>query len=440
MAFVHLFEWSWEDVAKECEDFLGPKGFTAVQVSPHQEHMQGSQWWTRYQPVSYNIGSRSGDEASFLSMVSRCKAAGVGIYVDAVINHMAAGGGTGVAGTSYGNRTFPGTYSQSDFHHTNGDKSRNCMVSNYNDKWNVQRCDLVGLTDLCTGCTYVQETIAGYLNRMADLGVAGFRIDAAKHIDAGELKSILSRVDSRLWRFLEVIGAPGEAVQPSMYEPEINTEFGFAYALADAFVNSGRMGNLRYMGDGLMDSNKAINFVDNHDTQRGHAGQAALTHKLGPLYNLASVFMLAHPYGYPSIMSSYYFDDTDAGPPSQRVHTGSGLNCFYGKPWTCEHRWSEIANMVGWRRSAGNAWVEKFETHGSNRISFCRGGRACVLFNREGNSPWQASVSVSMPDGIYCDVQKSDGADCETVSVQNGRVSVTVAAMKAVAFHVGKQR
>ncbi len=51
--FVHLFEWNWQDVAQECEQFLGPKGYAAVQVSPPNEHITGSQWWTRYQPVSY---------------------------------------------------------------------------------------------------------------------------------------------------------------------------------------------------------------------------------------------------------------------------------------------------------------------------------------------------------------------------------------------------
>eukprot|EP00913_Durusdinium_trenchii_P019997 g18796.t1 len=50
-AFVHLFEWSWSDIAQECEDWLGPKGFKAVQVSPPTEHIQGQQWWTRYQPA-----------------------------------------------------------------------------------------------------------------------------------------------------------------------------------------------------------------------------------------------------------------------------------------------------------------------------------------------------------------------------------------------------
>src|SRR5687768_17416901 len=86
--FVHLFVWKWDDIAQECESYLGPKGFAAVQVSPPQEHVQGAQWWTRYQPVSYRIESRGGTRAQFASMVSRCKAAGVDIYVDAVINHM----------------------------------------------------------------------------------------------------------------------------------------------------------------------------------------------------------------------------------------------------------------------------------------------------------------------------------------------------------------
>ncbi len=29
---VHLFCWKWNDIADECERFLGPKGFCGVQV------------------------------------------------------------------------------------------------------------------------------------------------------------------------------------------------------------------------------------------------------------------------------------------------------------------------------------------------------------------------------------------------------------------------
>merc|ERR1719401_3213673 len=117
-AFVHLFEWSWADVAKECEEFLGPKGFTAVQISPPNEHISGDAWWTRYQPVTYELISRSGDEAAFKEMVSRCKEVGVGIYADAVINHIAAGSGISIAGKRYGNRATP-IYFQQDMHHGN---------------------------------------------------------------------------------------------------------------------------------------------------------------------------------------------------------------------------------------------------------------------------------------------------------------------------------
>ena len=29
-AFVHLFEWPWRDIGRECEEFLGPAGFGAA--------------------------------------------------------------------------------------------------------------------------------------------------------------------------------------------------------------------------------------------------------------------------------------------------------------------------------------------------------------------------------------------------------------------------
>jgi alpha-amylase len=50
-----LFEWNFASVAKECTNTLGPAGYGYVQVSPPAEHIQGAQWWTSYQPVSYKI-------------------------------------------------------------------------------------------------------------------------------------------------------------------------------------------------------------------------------------------------------------------------------------------------------------------------------------------------------------------------------------------------
>src|SRR4051812_44272677 len=75
--FVHLFEWRWTDVARECETVLGPAGYRAVQISPPEEHavIAGNPWWERYQPVSYKLDrSRSGTRAELVDMVQRCRA------------------------------------------------------------------------------------------------------------------------------------------------------------------------------------------------------------------------------------------------------------------------------------------------------------------------------------------------------------------------------
>jgi hypothetical protein len=79
-------------------------------------------------------------------MVARCNKVGVDIIVDAVFNQMAAGAnshvafnllvssfrsgsGTGIAGSSYGNRAYNTLYTQDDFHHYSYDSSKNCVVS-----------------------------------------------------------------------------------------------------------------------------------------------------------------------------------------------------------------------------------------------------------------------------------------------------------------------
>src|SRR5690348_2061751 len=154
--FVHLFEWKWSDIATECEAVLGPAGFTAVQISPPQEHSvqpPGYPWSERYQPVSYSIArSRSGTDAEFVDMVQRCAAVGVGIYVDAVINHMtnSPSPGVGSNGTAYTKYDYPGLYAPSDFHPA-------CTVDNYQDAANVQDCELLGLPDLNTGSPSVRQ-------------------------------------------------------------------------------------------------------------------------------------------------------------------------------------------------------------------------------------------------------------------------------------------
>ena len=280
---VQLFEWKWTDVARECETYLGPKGYAAVQISPPNEHAWVTSgdgapfpWWMRYQPVSYSLDrSRSGTRAEFVSMVNRCKAVGVAIYADAVINHMAPGSGTtsSAGATSWGGGSFPRVpYGIGDFHNPA------CAITNYGDAGNVQSCSLSGLPDLNTGAAYVRGKLADYLVDLATIGVRGFRVDAAKHISPTDLGAIVDAVNARVaatnrpfW-FLEVIGAAGEAVQPGQYFAingnAVNvTEFGFGPQLFGKFAGGGRLADLRTFGEtwGLLPSARAIAFTDNHD-------------------------------------------------------------------------------------------------------------------------------------------------------------------------------
>lgn len=447
---VHLFEWKWSDVAHECEQFLGPTGYEAVQVSPPNEHVlvAGRPWWQRYQPVSYQLTSRSGTRAEFASMVSRCRAAGVGVYVDAVINHMAAvGSGTGSGGSTYTPYNFPGLWTTANFHHCGRNGTDD--IANYQDRYEVQNCELLNLADLDTGSTVVRDRIAAYLNDLVDLGVAGFRIDAAKHMAAADIAAIESRLHGDPYVYQEVIEGSGEPIRASEYVGNGDvTEFAYSREISRVFL-SGQLSWLSNFGPswGFLPSANAQVFTDNHDNQRGHgSGGSIVTFKNGAVHDLANVFALGWPYGHPSVMSSYDFTDTDQGPPSDAngnttsVYQGGVADC--DGPWMCEHRHRPIAGMVGFRSvTAANPSVTNWWTNGNDQLAFGRGPLGFVVVNAE-TAPVTRTFQTGMAAGAYCNVtvaQVTRGActsDIVTVDAA-GRFTATVPAMSALAIHVG---
>lgn len=468
--FVHLFEWRWTDIAGECETVLGPLGFAAVQVSPPQEHavIAGFPWWERYQPVSYGIArSRSGSGAEFREMVSRCGSVGVGVYVDAVINHMTAGAGTGSNGTVYTKYNYPGLYAAEDFH-------AQCPLVDYQNAANVQDCELLGLSDLHTGKAAVREKIAGYLLALARIGVAGFRIDAAKHIQPVELDSIVARVNLTLaaegrplpYYFAEVIDNGREAVRMADYfglgfrsggAADI-TEFKFR-GVGDKFsgLGSQRVSDLNPSGPsgrqfsaqawGLIPADKAVVFIENHDTQRSDG----ISYRDGNVYRLAHVWMLAQPYGYPSIMSGYAFDrgsqpGRDMGPPSDAAGATRAAACAdrietaVPGQWVCEHRDPWIARMVAFRRAVAGTELGNWWDNGGSAIAFSRGSKGFVAINGESFSV-VANVGTGLAAGTYCDLLSGgrNGAACAGIQLvvdAAGVVQLNLAAGAAVAIHL----
>jgi alpha-amylase len=433
-AMVHLFEWRWPDIAAECENFLAPNGYAGVQVSPANEHNifnDGRSWMERYGPMSYILTTRSGNEAAFANMVQRCNAVGVRIYVDVVFNHMTGSAEIGSAGSRANLATrdyYAVPYTREHFNPV-------CQIHNWANPIEVRNCELLGLPDLNQGHEWVRTKIVDFLNHLIQLGVAGFRVDAMKHMWPGDLEIIWSRLrnlntahgfaaNQRPFSVGEVIGGDGsENFHASEYFGlGTVTEFRYGENLSRVFGGQDLLRWLQNFGEGwgFWPSRHALTFIDNHDNQRdGHV----LTYKNGRLYKMANAFQMAWPYGVPRIMSSFAFTHRDTGPPND----GSGNivppafnaagQCTNG--WVCEHRWPQIANMVGFRNAVQGTGVNNWWDNQSNQIAFSRGNRGFIAFNGQYGVDLRQTLQTGLPGGTYCDIATGNkvGNACSGTSV-----------------------
>jgi alpha-amylase len=436
---ANLFMWPWTSVASECTNVLGPKGYGAVQVSPPEDSLSrsGHPWWEMYQPADYNLTSRMGNRSQFAAMVSTCHAAGVKVYADAVINHMTGQGSTSYGGTTFSKYNYPGVYSPADFHYY----PANCpesddQIHSYTVQADVQECELSGLADLDTETDYVRGTVAGYLNDLLGLGVDGFRVDAAKHINDTDITAIESKLTRTAYIYQEVIYGAGEAVQPGMYEGTGDLlEFRYGTNIKSQF--QGNIANLKTFGAswGMEPSDKAVVFVDNHDTERNGS---TLSYKDGSTYLIADVFELAWNYGTPNIMSSFDFTNSDDSPPSDSNGYVTAPTC--GSGWECQQRSRAVENMVGFHNAVKGTSVANWTDDGANLIAFSRGSSGWLTINN-GTGSQTRTFATGLAAGTYCDVIHGDysSGTCggSTVTVDSsGNTTVTVAAKDSIAIDV----
>lgn len=444
---ANLFEWNWDSVASECTNVLGPGGYGAVQVAPPEESISlpgntpPHPWWEVYQPVSYRLTSRMGNRSQFAAMVTACHRAGVKVYADVVLNHMTSqSSGTGYGRSTVSDKyTYPNLYSYGDFHHASDCPSPDGGVDDYNSQTQVQECELLGLADLRTESDRVRGTEANFLNDLISLGVDGFRVDAAKHINDRDIAGIESSLANSVYVYQEIM--PGGAVNPPMYEGTGDIlEFTYGQKLKAQF--QGNISNLQTFGQswGLEPSASSVTFVDNHDTDRNGS---TLSYKDGSTYILANIFHLAWGYGTPQVYSSFVFSSNDQSPPASSEGAVTDTNCSTGA-WSCIDRQQAIVGMVGWHNAVSGTLVAHWWSDGSNAIAFSRGARGFVAINN-GNSTMSRTFTTGLPAGRYCDVVhgRYAGGSCRgpTVIVDgSGRATVRIAARDAVAIDVNAAR
>ena len=474
---VVAFQQSWKTIAQECTNVYGPEGVGYVQISPPEESVQGTQWWTVYQPVSYKLDSRFGTEAELENMIKTCNTAGVQIIADVVLNHTTGHDVSwiddqyGVAGTAYNGTygRYPGIgiyqYEESGNNHQYGLASgdfHSCRknISDYMNATEVQECRLSTMWDINTGNERVQDIQAEYLAKLWKLGVRGFRIDSSKHIASADLAGIKAKLAEKISKSVddipfqqEVIYHQGEAsaLAPKNYTGNGDvTEFSYAYQLRQYF--NGDIGNLQNISNGLLPSDKATVFVSNWDTARG---SETLTYDSGSKYELANAFMLANDYGKPKIMSDYYFtsDKSDDGPTGttdktvtfvdfdNACSTTASYTSRQQGDWLCQQRWVSIRGMIGFRNAVAGTSAANWQKSGTNNIGFSRrdsetGKDKGFMAINNTLQDHEVTYKTTLPDGVYCNVYATH--DCsQTVTVSGGSFTATIGKRGAIAIYDG---
>ncbi|KYB29170.1 Alpha-amylase-related protein-like Protein [Tribolium castaneum] len=355
---VHLNEWKWADIGDECERYLQYGSFGGVQISPVAENVivKGRPWWERYQPVSYNLTTRSGSESQLSDMISRCNKVGIRIYADVIFNHMAALTGIGTAGNKAMSdvKIYPGVpYTPEDFHPT-------CNIPNYLDPEVVRNCELNNLRDLDQSTQNVQLRIVTYLNKLIGLGVAGFRVDSAKYIATEQLEEIYSKLND---------------LNTSFFPPKTRS---FIYQDVPVFDND-VIGNEGYAKLGnVLESRFSL----------------AISRVFSGKDNLTNLQNWGPDWGFIPTNDS----DSDENVKSPIIYTDGSC----GNGFVCEHRWPQVRNMVDFRNAVSGTEIGNWWSNNEQQIAFSRGSVGFIAFANGGNLT--EKIQTGLAAGTYCDI------------------------------------
>lgn len=412
-----------------------------IKVSPINEHLvfEGHPWWERYQPISYKIKTRSGNKAQFLDMSKRCNAAGVRVYVDVILNHMAGENPPPVVGTA-NSTADPEKYRYPAVPYRKEHFNKQCDIDDWSNATELRDCEVSGLRDLNHTQEYVREKLSTFLNKLVDLGVAGFRVDSARYMWPRHIRAILAEVKdlntdfgfpagSRPFLLLEIAdfgSGRGEVGRWDYQHTGRMTDFLIPGELGRAFRGYNNLKFLRNWGPqwNFLPSVLAVVFVCDHEYQRGFSvgGQDTLTYREYKWYKMASAFILAHPYAVPRVFSGYHYEDVNQGPPQDEngeilsPDIEARMGC--SNSWICEHRWQAIAMLVGLRNEAHGTYLNNWWDNNSKQIAFSRGEKALIAWNGQ-KTDFDSIIQTCLPAGTYCDVVTGErrGSKCVGKSV-----------------------
>ena len=297
IAILHAHDETFQQVASYVCD-LAKQGYSHVQIAPPQKSSDASNaWFMRYQPVDYLVIEGRGSAADLKALTSKAHGCGMKVIADVVLNHMSSN-------PNYKNLTYP-TFSAQDFHRPctidysdgNTRSERNCWLND----------DLPDLDQSKANVATIQKQ---HLQLLVDLGVDGFRFDAAKHMDPSVVADYISYANritaNKAWNYLEVVN--DQDTNASMYTPiAAVTDFVLCDAMKNAFSFGGSLSSLR-LPQAINDS-RSVTFGVNHDTDpqiNPDFPKCQYTNRSDAV--LADAYVLARASGTPLILAKDNLD------------------------------------------------------------------------------------------------------------------------------------
>jgi alpha-amylase len=271
---VQLFNWRFQEITSVLPQ-LKALGYSHVHVSPPQKSNERVwQWWGRYQPVDFSkIEGPLGSEDEFRAMNAEADRQDIKISVDVVVNHTISVSEQPepdfvvFQGNLIVSEKFP-QFEPGDFHprcetsDENVQSARTCWLSNT-------------LCDLKTESSRVRKIAKDYLKKLVEMGVDGFRFDAAKHIEPEFFASVLNEFPNT-YSFGEVITSDASSI------PQVDELDFYDFPLAATMKKAFSFGeNLNLLKNPALDNRalpgpKAVTFVRNHDIDRSQANDRGL--------------------------------------------------------------------------------------------------------------------------------------------------------------------
>ncbi|MED1739888.1 starch-binding protein [Bacillus swezeyi] len=412
---LHAWNWSFNTLKNHMKD-IHDAGYTAIQTSPVNQVKEGNNgdkgmanWYWLYQPTSYQIGnSYLGTEKEFKEMCAAAEEYGVKVIVDAVINHTTSD----YAAISSEIKSIPNW--------THG----NTQIKNWSDRKDVTQNSLLGLYDWNTQNTQAQSYLKNFLKRVLNDGAAGFRYDAAKHIelpDDGDHGSDFwpNMTDtSAEFQYGEIL--QDSASRDAAYANYMNvTASNYGHTIRSALKNRNfSTSNIsNYASD--VPADDLVTWVESHDTYANDDEQS--TWMSDDDIRLGWAVIASRSGSTPLFFSRPEGGGNGVRFPGKSQIGDRGSALFKDQAITAVNKFHNV--MTGKPEKLSNP-------NGNNQIFMNERGSEGVVLANVGSSSVSIHTSTDLPDGDY-DNKAGDGS----FKVTNGNLTGTIGSRAVVVLY-----